>query len=157
VIRDAPFTRVDLVSCRNLLIYLQPAAQQKALSLFHFALNRGGYLFLGPSETPGAVGASFETVDRSWRIHRKYIDVRTPVDTRVRPRTADGRVATITSWPGPRPAPPSLLPVYDKLLDEHMPPSLLLDERGELVHAFGGASRFLQLRDGRPVLDVREA
>src|SRR5690606_15086465 len=53
VIRDAPFTRVDLVSCRNLLIYLQPAAQQKALSLFHFALNRGGALFLGPSESPG--------------------------------------------------------------------------------------------------------
>ena len=48
VIKDAPFTRVDLISCRNLLIYLQPPAQQKVLSLFHFALNRGGVLFLGP-------------------------------------------------------------------------------------------------------------
>ena len=55
VIKDAPFTRVDLVTCRNLLIYLQPAAQQKVLSLFHFALNRNGFLFLGPSETVGAL------------------------------------------------------------------------------------------------------
>ena len=157
VIRDAPFTRVDLVSCRNLLIYLQPPAQQKALSLFHFALNRGGYMLLGPSETPGAVGTAFEIIDRSWRIYRKFSDVRTPVDARIRPRTSDGRIATISPFNGARASAPSLLPVYDKLLDEHMPPSLLLNERGELVHSFNGASKFLQLRDGRPVLDVREA
>ena len=66
VIRDAPFTRIDLVSCRNLLIYLQPAAQQKALSLFHFGLNRGGILLLGPSESLGVLGHDFETVNKHW-------------------------------------------------------------------------------------------
>ena len=75
VIKDAPFTRVDLVSCRNLLIYLQPPAQQKVLSLFHFALNRGGVLFLGPSESPGALLDDFETIDEHWRIYRKHSDV----------------------------------------------------------------------------------
>jgi two-component system CheB/CheR fusion protein len=64
VIKDAPFTRVDLISCRNLLIYLQPSAQQKALSLFHFSLNRGGTLFLGPSESTGNLSQDFEVLDK---------------------------------------------------------------------------------------------
>ena len=55
VIKDAPFTRVDLVSCRNMLIYFQPPVQQKVMSQFHFALNRGGVMMLGPSESPGAL------------------------------------------------------------------------------------------------------
>src|SRR6185503_15118099 len=63
VISDAPFTRVDLITCRNLLIYLQPAAQQRVLSFFHFALNQGGVLFLGPSESIGALSRGFEPVD----------------------------------------------------------------------------------------------
>ena len=53
VIKDAPFTKLDLISCRNMLIYLQPAAQKKVLSLFHFGLKAGGIMFLGPSESPG--------------------------------------------------------------------------------------------------------
>jgi two-component system CheB/CheR fusion protein len=154
VIKDAPFTRVDLISCRNLLIYLQPSAQQKALSLFHFALNRGGALFLGPSESVGPLGHDFETIDKHWQIYRKYTDVRVPVDTRLQPppRTALA----------PRPSPAAryslsqLLGTYDALLDEVMPPSLLVSDTGELVHAFGGASRFLRVRDGRQGLDVLE-
>ena len=76
VIRDAPFTRVDLVACRNLLIYLQPSAQQKVLNLCHFALNRGGVLFLGPSENVGMLSRDLETVDKHWKIYRKLSDVR---------------------------------------------------------------------------------
>ncbi|MBX3225857.1 MAG: PAS domain-containing protein [Labilithrix sp.] len=154
VIRDAPFTRVDLVTCRNLLIYLQPPAQQKVLSLFHFALNRGGVLFLGPSETLGTSSADFETLDRHWHFYRKFSDVRIPVETRVRP----ARPITLaqTSPPTGRLVPAALLATYDTLLEELMPPSLLVSERGELVHVFGGASKFLVLRDGRPGLDVRD-
>jgi two-component system, chemotaxis family, CheB/CheR fusion protein len=156
VIRDAPFTRVDLISCRNLLIYLQPPAQQKALSLFHFALNRGGVVFLGPSESPGALLHDFETVDRHWKIYRKYSDVRIPVDTRLQPRTEPRLGPAAIFVTQTRASLPALIGTYDKLLDEYMPPSLLVTDRGELVHAFGGASKFLELRDGRPLLDVRE-
>ena len=77
VIKDAPFTRVDLVACRNLLIYLQPAAQQKVLSFFHFALNHGGFLFLGPSESIGSFARDFEPVDKHWQIYRRHTDSRT--------------------------------------------------------------------------------
>ncbi|MBL8744064.1 MAG: histidine kinase, partial [Myxococcales bacterium] len=69
VTRDAPFTRVDLLSCRNLLIYLQPLAQKKVLGLFHFALKNQGVLFLGPSETPGAFVDDFEPINPHWRLY----------------------------------------------------------------------------------------
>ncbi len=80
VINDAPFTKLDLITCRNLLIYFQSAAQRKALSLFHFGLKTGGFLFLGPSETPGDLVDEFDTLDLHWRMYRKRRDVRLPAD-----------------------------------------------------------------------------
>ena len=155
VIKDAPFTRVDLVTCRNLLIYLQPAAQQKVLSLFHFALNRNGFLFLGPSETVGALAPGYETVDKHWRVYRKRSDARIPVDARLQPPSTTARTALPPFQPaGGRYSISQLLGTYDALLEQTMPPSLLVNERAELVHAFGGAGAFLHHRDGRQGLDV---
>jgi len=156
VIRDAPFTRVDLVTCRNLLIYLQPAAQQRILSFFHFALNHGGVLLLGPSESIGTLSRGFEPIDKHWQLYRKQSDVRTPVDTRLQPAAyGEGRVGLPTfPMPAARFSLTQLLGAYDALLEELMPPSLLVSERGELLHAFGGASKFLRPRDGRQALDV---
>jgi two-component system CheB/CheR fusion protein len=156
VIRDAPFTRVDLIACRNLLIYLQPSAQQKALSLFHFALNRGGVLFLGPSEHVGALGSDFETIDRHWKIYRKASEAR-PSQQRSAALLGEARVELAPkSTPLPRNSASQLLATYDALLDDVMPPSLLISDRGELIHSFNGASRFLHFRDGRPGLDVSD-
>ncbi|MEO6419993.1 MAG: CheR family methyltransferase, partial [Polyangiaceae bacterium] len=157
VIKDAPFTRVDLVSCRNMLIYLQTPAQEKVLSRFHFALNRGGLMFLGPSESLGHLGHDFETIDKQWRVYRKYSDTRMQVDTRA-PHAAKSstrpRVAPVTGTG--RYSVSHLVGTYDTLLDTFMPPSLLVDDHGALVHAFGGASRFLRPRDGRQGLDALE-
>lgn len=155
VIKDAPFTRVDLISCRNLLIYLQPAAQQKALSLFHFALNRGGTLFLGPSESTGTLTPDFETVDKHWRLYRKLHDVRLPTDTRVtNPARLGVRAQVALPAAAGRYSLTQLLGTYDALLDQVMPPALLVSDRGELVQSFNGASRLLSIRDGRQDLDV---
>jgi two-component system CheB/CheR fusion protein len=158
VMRDAPFTRVDLISCRNLLIYLQPAAQRRVLGLFHFALKREGVLFLGPSENAAALADDFEAVDAHWRIYRKHRDLRLGADARFSsPRAHDLRSSP--GIPGPGNATLRLseaVGVYDALLDEYMPPSLLVNERRELVHAFGGAGRFIKMKDGRPSLDVLE-
>ena len=158
VIKNAPFTRVDLVTCRNLLIYLQLPAQQKVLSLFHFALNRGGVMFLGPSESPGALAHDYESVDKHWRIYRKHSDVRTPVEARLQPfGQTEGKSPFVpVHQPPARYSIAQLLGTYDVLLDEAMPPSLLVSDRGELVHAFAGASKFLRMRDGRQRLDVLE-
>jgi len=163
VVKDAPFTRVDLVSCRNMLIYLQPAAQEKVLSRFHFALNRGGMMFLGPSESLGHLDHDFETIHKQWRIYRKYSDSRVQVE-RKQPHpqktsgvrlSAGAAEAAVARGPS-RYSVTQLLGTYDTLLDELMPPSLLVDDRGELVHSFGGATRFLKLRDGRQGLEVFE-
>lgn len=150
VLKDAPFTRLDLVSCRNLLIYLQPAAQKRVLTLFHFALRTGGILFLGPSETTGEISDEFETVDSRWRIYRKRRDVRIVPDLRP-PAAAPTRL--IPGLPAPTPD-PHLATTYDSLLDDFMPPALLVNERGELVQSFAGASKYLKLRDGRVSMDI---
>ena len=154
VIRDAPFTRIDLMSCRNLLIYLQPLAQKKVMSLLHFALKRNGILLLGPSETVGPLGDDFETVDSHWRMYRKHRDLRLPIDSPLpvpRSRALHAGIGEPNAQPYTL---TQIIHVYDALLDEHMPPSLLVNERRELVHAFGGASRYLRRKDGRPSPDL---
>lgn len=161
VIKDAPFTRVDLISCRNMLIYLQPPAQEKVLSLFHFALNRGGMMFLGPSESLGHLDHDFETIDKTWRIYRKFSDSRAAVERRI---TAPRKSSGVRSGPSSgllgtnyaRHPVSQLLGTYDALFDELMPPSVLIDDQGELLHTFAGATRFLKLREGRQALDVYE-
>jgi two-component system CheB/CheR fusion protein len=156
VITDAPFTRLDMITCRNLLIYLQPPAQQRILSFFHFALNQNGVLFLGPSETLGPAADGFETVDKHWQLYRKAGEVRMPVAARHQPAPGGESRAGAPHVMPSRHSLGQLLSVYDALLDECMPPSLILNERGELVHVLGGAARFLRVRDGRQSLDVRD-
>ena len=71
LIGDAPFSKLDLISCRNLLIYLEPEIQKKILSLFHFSLNADGFLMLGPSETVGRQADLFALISARWRIYRR--------------------------------------------------------------------------------------
>ncbi len=155
-LKDAPFTKLDLITCRNLLIYFRPVAQKKVLSLFHFGLKPSGILFLGPSESPGELNDEFEVLDPRWKIYRKRRDIRLPTDVRLSVSSAAGQ-----SSPAVLPLPgvsgsfdPQLLGSYDTLLDEFMPPSLLVNERREVVHCFGGASQHLRPRDGRFSADV---
>jgi PAS domain S-box-containing protein len=75
LLADAPFTRLHLLSCRNLLVYLQPVAQRHVLGHFHVALRDRGVLFLGPCETPGPLESEFEPIARAWKIYRKRRDV----------------------------------------------------------------------------------
>lgn len=153
VIRDAPFTKLDLVSCRNLLIYLEPPAQKRAISLFHFGLKAGGMLMLGPSETPGELQGEFESVDQHWRIYRKRRNLRLPPDIRLPLPTATPRPVA-----APVQASPSgdglLLKAYDALLEHFVPPSLLISDERRLLHTFAGAGRYLSLTNGRTTGDV---
>ena len=71
VLKDPPFSRLDLISCRNLLIYLSGEAQKKILPLFHYALNQDGHLFLGNSETIGEFTDLFAVVDKKWKIYQQ--------------------------------------------------------------------------------------
>ncbi len=100
VLIDPPFSKIDLISCRNLLIYLGQEAQAKVISLFHFALRQGGLLLLGGSETAGNVDGRFEVVAKAERLYRRI--------GRARPGDVGfplGR-GTGHSSPAPVPAPP---------------------------------------------------
>ncbi|MCA9262602.1 MAG: PAS domain-containing protein [Planctomycetales bacterium] len=155
VVRDAPFTALDMVTCRNMLIYLRSRAQKKAISLFHFGLKVGGTLWLGPSETVGELSNEFELVNGQWKIFQKSRDVRVATSTRFASYSPTVYLPTDNSAYGnSRGIAPQLLETYDRLLDEHMPPSLLITNKRELSHTFAGASRYLQHRDGRPTNDV---
>ncbi|MEZ6060840.1 MAG: chemotaxis protein CheB [Planctomycetaceae bacterium] len=153
VIRDAPFTRLDLICCRNLLIYLTPQTQQRVLSLFHFGLKSGGALCLGSSESIGDLRGEFQPMDDSLRIFRKHRE------------SAQGvKAAYVTRSPWlpavPQPATRDrngfrgLLKIYDRLLKDFGFPALLINDRREILHVIGGAGKFLGFSDGRPANDI---
>lgn len=149
VIRDPPFTKIDLVSCRNLLIYFQPVAQARAIGSFYFALKPQGVLFLGPSESTGDLSNEFESLDRHWKIYRKATDHRLPVEVRVPVAAVDAR--GMRRGPG---SDPRLARVYDALLTRFVPTGVLVNERREALHFFGHADRFLRPVPGRVSHDV---
>jgi two-component system CheB/CheR fusion protein len=151
VLRDAPFTRLDLITCRNLLIYFKTPAQHKVLALFHFSLTLGGALMLGPSETPGPLSDEFIAVDARWKIYRKRRDMGLPADLRL------ARSPLLTSRERParaRVGPPEVNRAQQVLLDRYAPPSLIVDSELQLVHTFNGGGRYLGPRDGRASLHL---
>ena len=159
LVKDAPFTKLDLISCRNLLIYLQPQAQRKILSLFHFGLKAGGILMLGPSESPGPIGDEFEAINTKWNIHRKRKDTQIlPPDMRWQLISASRDLHTTELPASPRVSMSQSLAMstYDALLERVLPPSMLVDEEGMLLHTFGDAGKYLRLEHGRHTADIRD-
>lgn len=155
VTRDPPFTRIDMVSCRNLLIYLEPDAQKRVLALFHFALKTGGTLFLGPSESVGELAREFEVLDQNWRFYRKLRDIRLPEMSRIPMSVPSMNVIPRKPIIADREDDGWLRQVaYEDLLSKYVPPSLLVNEFDEVVHSFGDARKLLTQPEGRPTLNV---
>lgn len=147
LLKDAPFTQLDLVSCRNLLIYFRPAAQKHALSILPYGLRIGGALLLGPSEAPGEIAGEFEIVDEPCRLYvKRRLTRRPPVLSMTKP---------ILGLQRTRPQPPDmpLLSLYDAVLDHVMPASFLIDGDRNIVDSFGGAERLLRVRRRRSSTD----
>lgn len=162
--RDPPFTKLDLVTCRNLLIYLNEVAQRKVLALFHFSLKTNGYLFLGPSETTWAYSEEFDTVDHRWRIFSKIRDIRLLEATHVLPISVSARGVPAGKTKPALPAPAdsgSMLPktadffqrrqalaAYEAFLSEFSPATLILSKDGEIIHIVGEAHKYLSFGPG---------
>jgi chemotaxis methyl-accepting protein methylase/signal transduction histidine kinase/chemotaxis response regulator CheB len=151
LINDPPFTRMDLICCRNLLIYLQPEMQNKVLALFHFALKLNGVLFLGSSEGLGKVAGEFETLDSSGKLYRKIRDLKIALDMRMEPTK---KLMAVPAVPGLSPRltvslDRQLVHDYDALLAEYMPAGVLIDDQRRVLHCFGDVSALLQQPRGR--------
>ena len=143
---DPPFSRLDLVTCRNLLIYLDQAVQRKIIQLMHFALRDGGYLFLGAAETVCGQDNLFEPVSPKWRIYRK-LGVTTPVrlDLPLRPQAKPAVAVPVVVQP-PRLTLPSI--AHQALAERFAPAAAVVDRKGMLLYMHGDVEAYLQLTAG---------
>jgi two-component system, chemotaxis family, CheB/CheR fusion protein len=154
---DIPFSRIDLVLCRNLLIYLRPEAQKTVLAQLHFALNLNGILFLGRSEGIGSLAGEFEVLSKQHNLFRKIGDQRLALEPgRIRPG-----ITPVISPPLSLPTQKrlasldrQLLHDYDKLLGKHIPPGILIDDKRQVLHYFGNVTEYLKPPSGRVENDV---
>ncbi len=151
VLQDPPFSRLDICTCRNLLIYLEPEIQRRILSLLHFGLREGGALFLGNAET--VADGMFETIDKKWRIYRRIGPTHNgsaslphpalsslvePEKTRARemPRQSMAQIA------------------QKALLSRFTPPSVVIDRQHRIAFFHGNTDPFLTQPPGEPTRDV---
>jgi two-component system CheB/CheR fusion protein len=149
-----PFTRMDLVSCRNMLIYLRPRAQDAAVSRLHYALAPNGVLFMGPSESLGAQHDDFTALSAKHKLYRVLRRGRALFggEGAARPAPARRALPARRSLAGPDAS--LQQDALTLLLNEHAPPALLVGRDRALVHVFGGGRRFLQIPAGEVSLDV---
>lgn len=158
VLNDPPFSNMDLVSCRNLLIYLEPTAQRRVLSLLHYALRPAGILVLGGSETVGVSGELFDVVDARHKIYRKG-----PRSVRLLPKLLGGHgriggretpaaskeTARLPARAG------NLLQAADRLLlQKFAPPGVLVDAELEILQFSGDTTPYLAPKSGKASLNL---
>lgn len=143
LIQDPPFLKMDLVSCRNLLIYLKQSLQEKLFSLFHYSLSPKGYLFLGKSETVGSNNPLFSTLDHKSRLYRRR-DVATP---RLMP-ISGARLEITTGSATVKRKQESREYIAERLNELYTPPSVLITSNFEPVHFVGDLSSYLSFPTG---------
>jgi two-component system CheB/CheR fusion protein len=158
ITRDAPFTRLDLISCRNLLIYLEPELQGRLIPTFHYALKPGGILFLGPSESVGHYDDLFAQVNRKWKIFRSK-----PSAFHAQDLTAAG-----LAWkgdPGKKVPGDEARVVRETnyaeltrkvLLDIYAPCAVITDDNGTILYVHGDTGRYLRPAPGQASLNIVE-
>lgn len=154
LLRDAPFSKLDLVACRNLLIYLSPELQSRLIPLFHYALNDGGFLFLGSSENVTRHSRLFSTVDKVHRIflRRPQIERRLPEFPLTAP---DGRRGQLATTPrGAADHEPLQTLAERQILDRYSPAYVVINSDGELLHGSARTGKYLELPSGAPRIDV---
>ncbi|MFC0805305.1 chemotaxis protein CheB [Ensifer sp. P24N7] len=150
LLRDPPFSHLDMISCRNLLIYLDRPLQQQACNTFHYALKPGGFLFLGSSESADHPAGLFRTVDREARIYRSAAgtgDQRSALPVLLGPHHRVER-APIVSRPLSATGSVNEAALHRQMLEKIAPPSLLVDESHRAIHLSESAGRFLQPSGG---------
>lgn len=151
--QDPPFRRMDLVSCRNLLIYLQPVLQKRVLSNFHFSLARGGFLILGSSETVGPDNRQFRSVNVKWKLFQANPGpgaVSTGERARFEYRSKGGSSGQLTRARAIR----QTERLYERVIEGLGNPCVIVNESREVQHVFGDVTPYLRLPKGRIDLDV---
>ena len=155
VLADPPFSRLDLVSCRNLLIYLRPEAQAKVVSLFHFALREGGLLLLGSSETLGSADGRFEIISKQERLYR-HIGRSRLGELGFSISGGDG--VRVPARPGQGQLPSHQTALADLcrrlVMETYAPAAVLINRKHECLYSLGPTERYLRVAQGHPTHDL---
>ncbi|HVT37591.1 MAG TPA: chemotaxis protein CheB [Gemmatimonadaceae bacterium] len=169
LISDPPFSRVDLISCRNLLIYLQPSLQKKALATFHYALKPGGFLFLGASESVGTLTDLFATTDKKHKVYSRIAVTSPGFQLPIR-RNREEPPAPVPSSPliSRRAAPNATGGAWDEFqgelnaqreadrvtINQFAPPGVIINAQLHVVQFRGPTSAYFELPSGKASFDV---
>ncbi|MDH5541238.1 MAG: PAS domain-containing protein, partial [Rhizobacter sp.] len=158
VIKDPPFTRLDLLVCRNLMIYLEPELQNRLVPAFHYALKPGGVLFLSPSESVGSHTELFEPIDRKWKIYRARP---TMASTRAVLSSglswaSHGPGATVQAQGAKGKEPHYADLARRSLLQAFAPAAVVTDLQGNILYVHGETGKFLRPAPGNPTHHVVE-
>lgn len=155
LISDPPFSKLDLVSCRNVLIYMDSVLQKKVIPLFHYTLNQNGYLFLGSSETIGEFSGLFSPVDTQWKIfQRKSIVPRKALDYLQSPLD-EAYPAYLKTLEQPVFKEMKIGEIAERLiLDEYAPPCVFIDEKYDILYFHGSTDRYLTQPPGEPSFNL---
>jgi len=149
LIGDPPFIHMDLISCRNLLIYLKPETQQKILSTLHFALNDEGFLFLGPSESLGELKYAFTQYTRRWNIFIKHSDAKISMRTQFKLESSPSKIKSF-----PKSTTSNLMANFDNsgsdpftqyLVERFAPVSLFVNQDLDILYMNGDVDKLLNM------------
>ncbi|MGB9939278.1 chemotaxis protein CheB [Methanosarcina sp.] len=155
VIKDPPFSKLDLISCRNMLIYMDGKLQKKLIPLFHYALNSGGFLFLGPSETVGEYENLFDTLDRKSKLYRKKdVNGRPLIGTFIPPQL-EIRKTKRPSGKAPVESKTQLRELTEQtMLQYYAPVGVLINESGDILYIHGRTGMYLEPAPGEAGLNI---
>lgn len=155
VIKDPPFTKLDLLSCRNLLIYLDTDLQKKLIPMFHYGLQPGGLLFLGTSESIGGSLDLFSLLDKKWKIFRRKDSSFSAQAVVAFPPDLGLAVPEALQRKGEKE--PQVVVLAEKLLlERYAPPCVLVNADGDILYTHGRTGKYLELAAGQARLNVVE-
>jgi two-component system CheB/CheR fusion protein len=158
VIKDPPFSKLDLISCRNLLIYMDGELQKKLIPLFHYALNPGGVLFLGTSETVGEFADLFATLDRKSKLYQRKEDgsvAHRPAMGKYLPPLTEGGADARPSAKAPGESKFRLRELTERaLLQQYAPVGALINQHGEILYLHGRTGLYLEPAPGEAGVNI---
>jgi two-component system, chemotaxis family, CheB/CheR fusion protein len=158
ILQDPPFSKLDFISCRNMLIYINSDVQQRILSMFYLSLNDSGYLFLGSSESLGNVSEGFQVVDSKSKIFRQQKGFKPPhlphfgLSSSIKTTSELKNISTYIK--NTRPKTHVLDGVFDQILDDYVPPSVIIDENFDIVHTIHHVGKYVSLPVGKISLNL---
>ncbi|KAF0129202.1 MAG: two-component system chemotaxis family CheB/CheR fusion protein [Bacteroidetes bacterium] len=158
IINDPPFSRLDLISCRNFLIYVNPETQQKIFSLFNIALNENGHLFLGSSESLGNMSEGYKSIDNKSKIFQKLLNYKPTIPSNLK-RSSDFKqypeILHVSSLTKNRKVNNRFLEVlFDQIMIDYLPPSVVIDENYDVLHTINNVNDYLSIPSGQITINL---